>query len=142
MSRRSHELVGELTAVTSFNEIAMLRPLFGIKSIYSTTIVAKTDCDLYCLSNTDMLTALSHAPRVIQNIMEGAVDKYMHILHKGNHSNPGARFVVVVVVLSVAAHDLLTLHWLADRPTDRRRSLSLWDSHAMELMLRLRMGQR
>eukprot|EP00750_Incisomonas_marina_P006949 INCI14743.11.p1 GENE.INCI14743.11~~INCI14743.11.p1 ORF type:complete len:693 (+),score=126.76 INCI14743.11:134-2212(+) len=94
VSRRSHELVGELTAVTSFNEIAMLRPLFGIKSIYSTTIVAKTDCDLYCLSNTDMLTALSHAPRVIQNIMEGAVDKYMHILHKGSHANPGGGFVV------------------------------------------------
>ena len=82
VSRRSHELVGELRAVTSFNEIAMLRPLFGIKSVYPTTIVAKSDCDLYCLSNTDMLQALSHAPRVIQNIMEGAVDKYMHILRK------------------------------------------------------------
>ena len=122
MSRRSHELVGELTAVTSFNEIAMLRPLFGIKSIYSTTIVAKTDCDLYCLSNTDMLTALSHAPRVIQNIMEGAVDKYMHILHKGNHSNPGARFVALSVTAQLAFAAL----------ADRRRSFSRWGSHGAD----------
>ena len=55
VSRRSQGLLGELTAVTSFNEIAMLRPLFGIRSVYSTTIIAKSDCDLYCLSNTDMV---------------------------------------------------------------------------------------
>ena len=49
-------------AVTSFGEVAMM----GLEPKRTATIVARTDCELLCLSNKDMVVAFRYCPLLLR----------------------------------------------------------------------------
>ena len=49
-------------AVTSFGEVAMM----GLEATRTATIVARTDCELLCLSNKDMVVAFRYCPLLLR----------------------------------------------------------------------------
>ena len=50
--------------IASFGEAAML----GLEPKRAETIVARTDCELLCLSNIDMVTAFRYCPLLLRRM--------------------------------------------------------------------------
>ena len=52
------EYIKTIHAVASFGEVAMM----GLEPTRTATIVARTNCELLCLSNKDMVVAFRYCP--------------------------------------------------------------------------------